>query len=93
METLISEELLTRKECDSVDFGADELSVDYEKQYAGLDEQCTPKAVAGCRRTDFRRKDSFGGILFMIGITIKRQSMHGGLNDFPFALSYMMWYA
>lgn len=29
----------------------------------------------------------------MIGITIKRQSMHGGLNDFPFALSYMMWYA
>lgn len=38
METLISEELLTRKECDSVDFGADELSVDYEKQYAGLRE-------------------------------------------------------
>ena len=33
LETLISEELLTRKECDSVDFGADELSVDYEKQY------------------------------------------------------------
>lgn len=30
LETLISEGLLTREECDSVDFGADEQSVDYE---------------------------------------------------------------
>lgn len=30
LETLISEGLLTREECDSVDFGTDEQSVDYE---------------------------------------------------------------
>ena len=35
LETLISEGLLTREECDSVDFGTDEQSVDYEKQYNG----------------------------------------------------------
>ena len=35
LETLISEGLLTREECDSVDFGTDEQFVDYEKQYNG----------------------------------------------------------
>ena len=35
LETLIREDLLTREECDSVDFGTDEQSVDYEKQYNG----------------------------------------------------------
>ena len=35
LETLIREGLLTREECDSVDFGTDEQSVDYEKQYNG----------------------------------------------------------
>ena len=52
---------MTRKECDSVDFGADELSVDYEKQYAGLDEQCTPKAVAGCPPDGFSAEGQLWG--------------------------------
>lgn len=33
LEALIEEGVLTKKECDSVDFGDDEASIDYEKMY------------------------------------------------------------
>ncbi|MCF0132909.1 MAG: 4-alpha-glucanotransferase [Blautia sp.] len=35
LEDLVSEGVLTKKECDSVDFGCDESHVDYEKIYKG----------------------------------------------------------
>ena len=35
LEALIEEGVLTKKECDSVDFGDDEASIDYEKMYKG----------------------------------------------------------
>ncbi|MBR3834672.1 MAG: 4-alpha-glucanotransferase [Lachnospiraceae bacterium] len=35
LEALIEEGVLTEKECDSVDFGDDEASIDYEKMYKG----------------------------------------------------------
>lgn len=35
LELLIEEGLLTKKECDAVDFGKDETRIDYEKQYVG----------------------------------------------------------
>ncbi|MBQ8802170.1 MAG: 4-alpha-glucanotransferase [Tyzzerella sp.] len=35
LERLIAEGLLTKKECDSIDFGADSSDIDYEKMYNG----------------------------------------------------------
>ncbi len=35
LEALIEEGVLTKKECDKIDFGKDETSVDYEKMYKG----------------------------------------------------------
>lgn len=35
LETLIDEELLTREECEAVDFGADATKISYEKLYLG----------------------------------------------------------
>ena len=35
LEALMEEGVLTEKECDSVDFGDDEASIDYEKMYKG----------------------------------------------------------
>ena len=35
LEELIKEGVLTKKECESVDFGTDETSVDYAKLYEG----------------------------------------------------------
>lgn len=43
-----------------------------------LDEDCTPLAVAGCRRMLFRRPDSFGAIPYTAGNTIKKRAMSGG---------------
>ena len=37
LEELIKEGVLTKKECDSVDFGDNEASVDYAKLYEGLE--------------------------------------------------------
>lgn len=87
LEDLIEEGVLTREECDAVDFGDDPVSIDYGKMYKGR----FPLLRRAYERSDISKNPGFQSFMEKNGYWVRDYAIFMAVKDLFHGASWDQW--